>query len=220
MSAMFLKHGADDFLCKPFQKEEFYCRVYRTVETLDNIQAIKRSAYTDQLTGLPNRLHFFRTVPTLFQAFQEEDTAFVVAMIDIDHFKTINDTYGHAGGDVALRHLSGIMQETLAGMDMVARFGGEEFVVTMPETSIEGATELAERICSNVRKQPYRTDGDEMPITVSIGVTAFLQTDRDYAQILDRADYALYQAKTLGRDRCEVVQEDRDSPIDSDGHKS
>jgi diguanylate cyclase (GGDEF)-like protein len=183
-------------------------------------QQLEEHAVTDALTGISNRRELMISGEREVQRAKRFNRQLCVMMLDLDHFKRVNDTYGHHLGDHMLKHFSTICKSSIREQDLLARFGGEEFVVTMPETGIEGARDLAERICSNVRKQPYRHNGEEIPVTVSIGVTAFLQTDRDYAQILDRADYALYQAKSLGRDRCEVIQEDRDSQIDSDGHKT
>jgi diguanylate cyclase (GGDEF)-like protein len=183
-------------------------------------QQLEEHAVTDALTGISNRRELMISGDREVQRAKRFNRQLCVMMLDLDHFKRVNDTYGHQIGDHILKHFSTICKSSIREQDLLARFGGEEFVVTMPETSIDGATELAERICKNVRKQPYRNNGDEIPVTVSIGVTAFLQTDRDYAQMLERADYALYQAKNQGRDRCEVIQEDRDSPIDTDRHKT
>jgi diguanylate cyclase (GGDEF)-like protein len=176
---------------------------------------LEEHAVTDALTGISNRRELMLSGEREVQRARRFNRQLCVMMLDLDHFKSVNDTYGHQIGDEILKHFSTICKSSIREQDLFARFGGEEFVVTMPETSIDGAIDLVERISNNVRKQPYRHNGEEIPITVSIGVTLFLQTDRDYARILDRADYALYQAKTLGRDRYEVVTEETTFPEDT-----
>jgi diguanylate cyclase (GGDEF)-like protein len=166
---------------------------------------LEEHAVTDALTGISNRRELMISGKRELQRARRFERDLCVVMLDLDHFKRVNDTYGHHIGDQVLKHFTTICRSSIREQDLLARFGGEEFVVTMPETSIEGAKELTERIRINVRKQPYRHNSDEIPITVSAGLSLLLQTDTAYEQILDRADYALYQAKTLGRDRCEVV---------------
>ncbi|MBW2734971.1 MAG: diguanylate cyclase [Deltaproteobacteria bacterium] len=199
LTALFLKHGADDFLNKSFEPEEFYCRIYRSLETLEHIQAIKRAARTDLLTGLPNRLDFFQRAPDLYERAVQEHEPMVVAMIDIDHFKAINDTYGHAGGDVALQHLSTLLQENLEALDVVARFGGEEFCCFSYKMEISYAQEIFEELRKNVEASLVQFKGEEIRFTLSIGVTHTPESSLD--AMINRADLLLYEAKTSGRNR-------------------
>ena len=207
MSAMFLKFGADDFLTKPFEKEEFYCRVYRSIETVEHIREIRRTAFTDQLTGLSNRLHFFQTAPSLYEEAVLNELPLTTAMIDIDHFKNINDTYGHAGGDVALQDLAELLTSQLDGMDVVARFGGEEFCVFSVGLSPEQAVAALESLRLAVEAHTVRFDEQEIRFTLSIGATFEPGLSLDRA--INQADALLYQAKESGRNRLVTV------PIDA-----
>ncbi len=122
-------------------------------------------------------------------------------MLDIDHFKSINDTYGHPRGDAVLRELASRLLEVKREVDTLARYGGEEFAVILPETGAEGAVMLAERICAVVRREPFRDGGEPIRVTVSVGVAAFPGHGASPAVLLRTADEALYAAKHGGRDQ-------------------
>jgi diguanylate cyclase (GGDEF)-like protein len=200
MSARFLKHGADDFLTKPFLAEELYCRVYHAVRTLEHIREIRRAAYTDQLTRLDNRLSFFTTVPPLWEAAREVGRDFTVAMVDIDHFKSINDTHGHAGGDAALRHVADLLRRVLAAEGLfVARFGGEEFCVVGDGVGGERAADLFEALRAEVEGSSVAFEGATIRFTLSVGATARAAETLDGT--INAADEALYDAKEGGRNR-------------------
>lgn len=179
-------------------------------------QQLEERAVTDALTGISNRRELMISGKREVRRAKRFGRELCVAMLDLDHFKRINDTYGHHVGDQVLKHFTTICRSSIREQDLLARFGGEEFVVTMPETNTNGAKELAERILNNVRKQPYRLNDKEIPLTVSAGISPFIESDTEYEQILDRADKALYQAKTLGRDRYEVTVEEQPSGTDRD----
>ena len=199
LPARYLKHGADDFLTKPFEKEEFYCRVYRSVTNVEQIRRITRAAYTDQLTQLSNRLHFFSNAPAALADARAANTPFAVAMVDIDFFKKINDTYGHAGGDVALQHLARILTEELDGADMVARFGGEEFCITARGASQAELAAMFEGLRARVEAAAIEFEGQVIKFTLSIGVA--VETSAQIDDMINRADQCLYQAKESGRNR-------------------
>jgi diguanylate cyclase (GGDEF)-like protein len=127
-----------------------------------------------------------------------------VLMLDLDNFKAVNDERGHAVGDAVLRELAHRVQEQIREVDTFARYGGEEFVVVLPETTVEGATQLAERICSAVRRDPFDVDGGPLRITVSVGGAAFPTQGSSAATLMRAADKALYVAKHEGRDRWHV----------------
>jgi two-component system, cell cycle response regulator len=128
-----------------------------------------------------------------------------VLMLDLDHFKRVNDTYGHARGDSVLRELAHRVQEQIREVDTFARYGGEEFVVVLPETTVDGAAQLAERICHAVRRDPFQSDGEEpLNVTLSVGGAAFPQHGSSAATLMRAADKALYVAKADGRDRWHV----------------
>lgn len=163
---------------------------------------LRTQATTDALTGLPNRRHFLaemeREVGRL-QRNPEQEAA--VLMLDLDHFKLVNDTYGHAVGDAVLRHFAGMLRDSLRSGDLVGRIGGEEFSVLLSGSSLEQACLLADRLCRQVAAAAIYSGGLELRYTVSIGVTRVGADDRSVDDILARADTGLYRAKEGGRNR-------------------
>lgn len=121
----FLKNGANDFLYKPFRKEIFYNRINQNLDLLDYINVVKESAYRDFLTGLPNRKYFFEKVEPLYLQALSEETPAVLAVLDIDHFKSVNDIFGHDVGDLVLKKVADVLRSSLRSKDVVARFGGK-----------------------------------------------------------------------------------------------
>jgi len=172
---------------------------------IDNValhREAERLSTTDGLTGLWN----FRYLSSSLAREIERSTRFqrplAVLMLDLDHFKQVNDTYGHARGDSVLREVALRVQEQIREVDTFARYGGEEFVVVLPETSVEGAAQLADRICDAVRREPFRHDGEApLDITVSVGGAAYPEHGSSAATLMRAADKALYVAKSEGRDR-------------------
>ena len=134
---------------------------------------------------------------------QETDGVFAVMMIDLDDFKMVNNTYGHDAGDAVLREFSRRLQENIRGVDLVARFGGEEFFVAMPDVDMTHAAQAAERIRRAVEGKPFPVPGHDLPIevTVSVGVAIADARDTDADAVIKRADLALYQSKNGGRNR-------------------
>ncbi len=200
VSAMFLKRGANDFINKPFSKEEFSCRINNAIEALENIDAMSNMASRDFLTGLYNRRYFFSVMEPYFAHALSSDEEFVTAMIDIDHFKQINDTYGHDVGDKAIIHFSEILRSNTQPHDVVARFGGEEFCVVLKDVGRDKAIEVLERIRQKVALTPLvLEDGAEIPFTVSIG--AALTHENTLTDTINEADEKLYEAKNSGRNK-------------------
>lgn len=175
---------------------------------------LQERAVTDELTGMANRRELNKVGEREFLRAQRFSRPLSIMMLDLDHFKTVNDTFGHNMGDQVLKHIATICQSTIRHEDIAARFGGEEFVVLMPETDIEGAKQLADRICINIKKQPYHHVEGDISMTVSIGISDVTTGDTDYRQILTRADKALYLAKEHGRDRVEILAEN-DSSVEA-----
>ncbi len=199
LSARFLKSGANDFIRKPFLAEEFYCRITQNVETLEHIAHIRRASYTDYLTGLCNRRSFFTLGKKLHANAARGDISIAVAMIDIDFFKKVNDTYGHEAGDQVLKRVASILQTRFRQADIVSRFGGEEFCVLLSNTTEEQALCLFEGIRHRVEREVTRNNGQPISVTISIGVcTEFADVLEDMIQV---ADERLYDAKKNGRNR-------------------
>jgi len=167
-------------------------------------RALRELAWRDPLTGLLNRRHFCeRAVEELNRA-QRYGHALAVLMLDLDYFKRVNDRYGHGAGDAVLETVGRRWKDALREMDILARFGGEEFAVLLPDTGLDGARLAAERLRASIAEQAVATDEGPVECTVSVGVSALRPDDRRIETLLHRADEALYRAKELGRDRVEV----------------
>jgi diguanylate cyclase (GGDEF)-like protein len=151
------------------------------------------------LSGLPNRRAFLETAERELARAHRYKRPLSLLLIDIDHFKGVNDRFGHAVGDQAISHMAKTLESVLRTADFAGRLGGEEFVILLPDTDAHGATELAERLRQTVRSQSITSHG--LTLTVSIGVAASRGADDTVASVLAAADNALYQAKRGGRDR-------------------
>lgn len=194
--ARFLKHGANDFIGKPFSREEFMCRISQNVDNLELIGTLQDLATRDYLTGLANRRHFFDAGRRALAA-QREPVS--LAMLDIDHFKHINDSHGHDAGDAALVAVASAIASHARPGDVVARFGGEEFCVLAGGLDGEAAVEFFERLRGSIEalRIPFRQQ--TLSLTVSIGVCH--RRDTDLYALLSDADRLLYLAKAGGRNR-------------------
>ncbi len=199
--ALFLKNGANDYIKKPFSKEEFYCRIDNTIEALENIQMILNSANRDFLTGLYNRRYFFNHIDEYVSHSNESFTNLYIAMFDIDHFKKINDAYGHEEGDRAIVAVADILRTNTHQEDLVARFGGEEFCTAILAENSDIAYNICERIRKKIESFSFRTkNGDEVSFTISIGLVEHGE-DEDINDTINDADLKLYEAKNSGRNR-------------------
>jgi diguanylate cyclase (GGDEF)-like protein len=168
------------------------------------------TALKDPVTGINNRAALNATIDREVNLSHRHGYALSVIMLDLDHFKRINDKYGHLAGDTVLRTLAGRITDCTRGSDMVFRYGGEEFTVVLSNTEIDGAALLAERIRKAIASIPIVIDDFEIPVTVSIGVST-LETGDTSATLINRADVALYDAKTAGRNRV-MIQTGAPSP--------
>lgn len=182
---------------------------------------LQSESLTDELTGLSNRRHFLQHLQQEIGSYQRYGNPFSVAMIDIDHFKKVNDTYGHAAGDQVLVALSELLGRSLRLIDVAGRLGGEEFAILFPNTDIQEASEACERLLEEIRGRDMETDAGTIRVTVSIGLTASYCNNSGPEELLKRADTLLYEAKSAGRD-CLVAEdaEDQDPTIDAQASKA
>ena len=164
-----------------------------------DLHAMQLLADTDGLTGLLNRRAFLPLAKDAMSYFKRYRRSISVLMIDIDHFKRVNDLYGHAAGDVVIRQIGGIISDAIRTTDKVARFGGEEFVVLLRETDAVGAAVIAERIRRTVATTVFEPDSSRLLATISVGIAEAEHTDEDIDRTIERADRALYDAKSRGR---------------------
>jgi diguanylate cyclase (GGDEF)-like protein len=170
-------------------------------------------AYTDALTGLANRRAFFLQADAAFAIARRYQRPLALLMVDLDHFKQINDRYGHAAGDVVLARTAACLRQSLRDADLPARLGGEEFVVMLPETSLASAMAAAERIRETLAQASIEHDGQGIAVTASIGVATLQSDSADIASILSAADQALYEAKARGRNRVVAARHAADAAL-------
>ncbi|MCP2247511.1 diguanylate cyclase [Lentzea aerocolonigenes] len=201
-----LHGGAHDYLRKPFETPELLARVNAAVHVKklqDQLRRrnaeLERLSRTDLLTGLFNRRHMEEELTRWHSSAVQQGDPMALALFDIDHFKAINDTYGHAVGDLVLREFSRHLTEGLRKGDVACRWGGEEFLVLLPRTPLAGASELAERVRSFVATTPIVVGGHRITVTVSGGCA--LGPGAGIDAVLSQADQRLYEAKHLGRNR-------------------
>ena len=164
-------------------------------------------SHTDALTFLPNRRRIIKDLQKEIIFSDRYGTPLSISMLDIDHFKTINDTYGHTIGDDVLRSLGSELRNHIRYPDSIGRYGGEEFMIVLPHSMFKAASEQAERLCTHVRSLLMKPGEKEITLTVSIGIAQYKVHNEDWEALLSRADAALYQAKNSGRDRWVVSEE-------------
>jgi diguanylate cyclase (GGDEF)-like protein len=171
-------------------------------------QQLHQLATTDPLTGALNRRHFFELVEQEFDRSQRYGRQISIILVDLDHFKEINDSHGHIAGDQLLQAVANRFTQSLRQMDIFGRYGGDEFVVLLPETNIEQAKLAAERLHKNVTSKAVETSRGSIPLEISIGVASLVNTD-DMEKLLIKTDQALYKAKAEGRNRVVVFEEEK-----------
>jgi len=210
-----LNLGANDYINKPFNKEELLARVGVMVRIRRSQENLLKLSLTDELTGLGNRRFLLTRLEEEFERCRRAGNLLSCFMLDIDHFKLLNDTYGHQYGDRVLKELSEILREQMRKADVVGRYGGEEFLVVLAVNWKEEALRVAERIRRAVAETQFESDcetGENVLVTVSLGVAECLPAEQDsppHDELIRRADQALYEAKRLGRNRvCHWTEEE------------
>ncbi|HDX6329235.1 TPA: diguanylate cyclase [Campylobacter fetus subsp. venerealis] len=200
--AKFLKNGANDFIVKPFSKEELVCRVNNSIEFMENIKFMAKLANTDFLSGAYSRRYFYMDMKEYYK--NCSDQSFAVAMFDIDDFKKINDKFGHDIGDIIIQKLSSFLIGWISEGDLVARFGGEEFCVVLKNINFDDAVKKAVSIRAKIASSLINIKGFDIKFTVSIGVTNG-DFSKNIDHIISKADEALYNAKIAGKNRVEIL---------------
>ena len=196
-----LTSGADDFLRKPVKPLELLARMQSGARILDLEERLRVLATRDSLTGLLNRRTFFELLEKEWLRSRRICCPLSCVMSDVDLFKRVNDTYGHAVGDAVLKSVSRLIEGCCRGSDSVCRYGGEEFCVLLPDTDDKGAASWAERCRLAIAETPCVAGGRSTSVTVSLGVAQREETTESPEQLLDRADQALLAAKRQGRNR-------------------
>lgn len=202
ISVNFIKSGATDFLSKPFFAEELYCRLNNTIETIEFIQKIEELSNKDYLTGIFNRRYFFELGERIYKETEKSGSCPCVAMLDIDFFKYVNDTYGHKLGDLCLQKIGTILDSRFSDNGIAARIGGEEFCVLIPDCGPHDPFNMFDQLREEIRELKIDTSDEEITITVSIGV--YKGKLQDLEKSVAFADRRLYIAKENGRDQVRV----------------
>ena len=207
-AAQGLELGASDYIIEPFDTHEIVARLrsqLRRKQLSDSLRSNVRDglklAVIDPLTGLFNRRYAMQHMSGILERAAKSGQPFAVMLIDLDRFKSVNDRWGHDAGDLVLTEFSRRLRENVRGVDLVARLGGEEFLLVMPDTTSDAAALAAERVRRAVEDTPFPVPGGAIDVTVSIGVAIAGSADIDAEAIIKRADCALYAAKDTGRNR-------------------
>jgi two-component system cell cycle response regulator len=205
-----LEIGVNDYLLRPIDKNELLARVRTQIrkrrysdQLRDNVQHSIEMAITDSLTGLHNRRYLESHLGTLAEQAMSRGKPLALMLLDIDFFKAINDNYGHDAGDDVLREFAVRIRKSIRGIDLACRYGGEEFVVVMPETDLQVAGVVAERLRCSIAADPFAVNKgtNRIDVTISVGLATMHPDGEAIADVLKRADTALYRAKHDGRNR-------------------
>ncbi len=205
--------GAVEYVVKPFNSAELIARIevalrikFLQDDLLRANAELQSMALTDPLTGLRNRRFLSEQLQDMIPVARRYNEPLSCIMLDIDHFKAVNDTYGHPVGDEVLTHLATLMKQSLREADIIGRYGGEEFIILSPRTNLAAGELVAERLRSNVARQAFETEKGALKITISIGLAILDPRSTETALgLIDRADQALYVAKNAGRNRVSVA---------------
>jgi len=209
-----LEQGASDYITKPFDPEELVARVKVHLKIKNLQDDLKRTnelllelSNTDHLTGLFNRRYLMEVLDKEIQRSSRKGGQLSILILDIDHFKNVNDTYGHLQGDAVLQKVALQLQKELRNYDIAARYGGEEFIAVLPDATMSEAAFVAERIRASIQASKFNGALSQLSLTVSLGVALYtLEDGITIDGFIKRADDALYRAKANGRNRVECAE--------------
>lgn len=195
--------GAYDYIIKPYNHTVMSARVRAALREKERQDLLERWATIDPLTGINNRRFFFSETEWEFER-AKRGALMSLLLLDIDKFKNVNDAHGHLAGDKCLVTLANLLQQSFRKVDIYGRFGGEEFIICLPDTPVQAAGEVAERLRVKIAATDIEYEQTNFHVTASIGVTAYHSADQHLADMIKRADAALYRAKQNGRNRVEM----------------
>lgn len=199
LKIQFIKSGANDFINKPFISELLHCRITQTLKIVNYFKKLKEQALFDHLTKLNNRHYLQQTGPLLLDNTKRNGIFIVTAMIDIDNFKLVNDTYGHDSGDIVLKEVAYILKTSIRKSDLAIRYGGEEFVIIGINMNPKNAITFFDRIREQISNKQIILKGLSVTITVSIGLC--IERLETIGEMINIADIKMYEAKTSGKNR-------------------
>ncbi|MBC8439274.1 MAG: diguanylate cyclase [Deltaproteobacteria bacterium] len=207
-----VQSGASDFIFKPFRFEELDLRIKRVLREADFkkertklLKKLEKIAITDALTGLYNSRHFFAQIKAEVDRHMRYSRALSLLILDIDFFKNYNDTWGHLEGDKVLMGIGETVNSCMRSMDTAYRYGGEEFTILLPETKLQKACLVGNRIKDSIRSQIFEpAPGTKASVTVSLGATELVKGE-DFRSFIDRADKAMYKSKDTGRNKLTYI---------------
>jgi len=198
--------GSPENDCFSADDQELLCYMTAAIAKEVENARLYRLAVTDPLTGAFNRQHLGERLPTEVERHRRYGQQLSLMVIDVDHFKAVNDRHGHPVGDQVLRGLTRRIDELVRDVDFLVRYGGEEFLAVLPSTALDGARQVAERLRAQVAQTPIASTAGSISVTVSVGVAELSDEDVDGMALIERADAALYRAKAAGRDRVVVAE--------------
>ncbi len=203
-SIKLLKSGANDFMVRPFMHEEYFYRINQNINYVVSYNKLKEASDRDFLTGIYNRKYLFSTGEKLFENAKRQHITLMICMVDIDHFKKVNDTYGHHVGDKAIIHITTVFQNYLRSSDIITRIGGEEFCMLCVNIDETLSERLLEKIRKKIQDTPLVYEDLIVPITVSMGYTLVLGGSLE--QMMKNADTAMYESKNNGRNQITLYE--------------
>ncbi|MBN2736059.1 MAG: diguanylate cyclase [Spirochaetales bacterium] len=198
-SSMFIKHGANDVISKSFINSQLLCRINQNLKLIDQFETLREFSIKDPLTQIYNRRYLFEAGENLFQSSLRSDRVPIIGMIDIDHFKRVNDTHGHDIGDYVLKKVAQELKHSIRKSDILARYGGEEFCVIANNMEAATAPDIFDQWRGNIENLNLGIENINLRVTISIGLC--LETKSSFMAMIKKADEQLYKAKSSGRNK-------------------